>query len=330
MADKRASGGESRSSGQKGYMSKSKKEHPGPDAAKKSAPKKSADEDDEPRPTSPQPKGLLGPRKSGVTPSWRQSKREELEKASPPPPTQSAPLGSLLPKGLVGETDTERQRREQRAEEAREGAEQQQQQQQGNDQAIQAGSSTAPAAPGTTEPEESRPTPFPAYKGGNTSALNSLALVRVLAAGVLIFLLVLFLIFYRIRESIPEAAPQEFNWNSVSFVVTPLTLATVGGMFYNYATLEKVRLEHERKRRVVLNLLRLAIVVIGFLMQLAYSQWKYKKSRELGRPSYFVGIRLITYLIIGIMGIMSAKITNKALTHGPPRYRQSRRRYGWP
>ncbi len=178
---------------------------------------------------------------------------------------------------------------------------------------------SSPQAPASEPPAK--------YRSGDTSVFNSISLVRFLAASVLVGLLLLFLVFYRIRESIPDPVPHELNWNYVSVVVTPLTLVVIGRMFYDYTTWERNRLERERKRKIVLNFLRLLAVLMVFLLQVTYKRWKHRTKKKLNQRSYFVGIKLITYFVIGILGIMSAKITNKVLNHGVPRLRRSRQRY---
>ena len=85
-------------------------------------------------------------------------------------------------------------------------------------------------------------------------------------------------------------------------------------------------MEQERERQIILNIAKVAALLLGIGINLSMKQWKaVRKMEELRRP-YVVGLRLITYLLVGIGGIAAAKITNKAIVHGLPGFKPLRRK----
>ncbi len=147
--------------------------------------------------------------------------------------------------------------------------------------------------------------------------------IRFVAACGLAFLLAVFLIFYRIREEIPEPVTHEFNWNYVSFLVVPITMIVIARLMYAYIEWEKLRVDRERKRAIILNLCKmtalLVFVSIPFWFKL-YHKLVVKDVQEM-EQNYHVGPKLLVFFFVGLLGIMAAKVTNKIIKHGFPKYR---------
>ena len=166
------------------------------------------------------------------------------------------------------------------------------------------------------------PLPSKVNVAGYRYLSNSIFLFRLFFSCFLAFMIASFLVLYRVREAIPDPPYPSYNWNYIAVVLTPLTLLLVGRIFYVIANWEKVRQEKERHRHVIINVLCLAAVILGSILYSTFKRRQEKLALKLTTRRYFVGTRLMVYLLVGILSIAAAKSTKKALLHGFPKLKK--------
>jgi heme/copper-type cytochrome/quinol oxidase subunit 3 len=120
-----------------------------------------------------------------------------------------------------------------------------------------------------------------------------------------------------VEQQLPPPPPPHRSWAYISMLAPTTAILLLGGLFWTYSGFEQSRLEAQRKRTLQLNVAKLGAALLGIGVHLAVQRWKHK-AEMMSKQEYYVGLRLTTYFVVGLLGIMTAKLTSKALHHGFP------------